>query len=63
MSGTRLDGVDAVLADFSTGVPRLSGSIYQPYSAALRTIENIPGNAPEVTGVKGPRIIGAIYPP
>ncbi len=36
MSGTSLDGVDAVLADTSTGVPRLLGSHYQAYPTALR---------------------------
>ena len=36
MSGTSLDGVDAVLADFSAAVPKLLGSHYQPYSDALR---------------------------
>lgn len=36
MSGTSLDGVDAVLADFSAGIPRLIGSHYRPYSDDLR---------------------------
>jgi anhydro-N-acetylmuramic acid kinase len=38
MSGTSLDGVDAVLADFGTGAPqpRLIASAYAPYDDALR---------------------------
>lgn len=36
MSGTSLDGIDAVLADFSSSFPSLSGSFYLPYSAELR---------------------------
>ncbi len=29
---------------------------------AWRAIEGIPGNVPEVTGARGPRVLGAIYP-
>ena len=29
---------------------------------AWRTLNNEPGNLPEVTGSRGPRILGAIYP-
>lgn len=29
---------------------------------ARETLENRPGNLPEVTGAKGPRVLGAIYP-
>jgi anhydro-N-acetylmuramic acid kinase len=29
---------------------------------AYRTIHRLPGNLPEVTGARGPRILGAIYP-
>ena len=36
MSGTSLDGVDAVLADFGQSPWRLRHHVYQPYSAALR---------------------------
>jgi len=36
MSGTSLDGVDAVLAEFSDGVPRMVGSHYCPYPDLLR---------------------------
>ena len=28
---------------------------------AWRAIEALPGNVPEVTGAKGPRILGAVY--
>ena len=36
MSGTSLDGVDAVLADFSGERPRVLGAIYSPFTPALR---------------------------
>ena len=36
MSGTSLDGIDAVLADCSGTAPRLLGSHFQPYSTSLR---------------------------
>lgn len=29
---------------------------------AKRTLDNLPGNLPEVTGARGPRILGGIYP-
>jgi len=29
---------------------------------AWRTLHGLPGNLPEVTGAKGPRLLGAIYP-
>ena len=29
---------------------------------ALRTLENQPGNLPAVTGARGPRVLGAVYP-
>lgn len=29
---------------------------------AFRTLHHLPGNLPEVTGAKGPRILGAVYP-
>jgi anhydro-N-acetylmuramic acid kinase len=29
---------------------------------AYRTLRGLPGNLPEVTGARGPRILGAIYP-
>ncbi len=36
MSGTSLDGVDAVIADFSTSEPRLLGSFFLAYPGVLR---------------------------
>ncbi|WP_072766520.1 anhydro-N-acetylmuramic acid kinase [Nitrosospira sp. Nsp11] len=36
MSGTSLDGIDAVLADLSPSPPLLSHTFYLPYDAALR---------------------------
>ena len=36
MSGTSLDGVDAVLADFSSQPPVVRASAHQPFSGALR---------------------------
>lgn len=36
MSGTSLDGVDAVLLDFSSGKPKLIASHYQTYSQSLK---------------------------
>ncbi|MEK6246199.1 MAG: anhydro-N-acetylmuramic acid kinase [Pseudomonadota bacterium] len=36
MSGTSLDGVDAVLADFDASKPRLIGDAYLPFDAGLR---------------------------
>ena len=36
MSGTSLDGVDAVLADFDAGKPRLIGHAHLAFDAALR---------------------------
>ena len=36
MSGTSLDGVDAVLADFSGRPPRIRASAHQPFPAELR---------------------------
>ena len=29
---------------------------------AQRTLENLPGNLPSVTGARGPRVLGAVYP-
>ena len=29
---------------------------------ARRTLMGLPGNVPEVTGARGPRVLGAIYP-
>jgi anhydro-N-acetylmuramic acid kinase len=37
MSGTSLDGIDAVLADLSPSPPLLSHAFYLPYDAALRS--------------------------
>jgi len=37
MSGTSLDGVDAVLADFSASAPRILATRYEPYPDELRT--------------------------
>ena len=36
MSGTSLDGVDAVLADFSSSRARVRGAVYRAFSPALR---------------------------
>ena len=36
MSGTSLDGVDAVLADFDAGRPRMIGVAHLPFDAALQ---------------------------
>ena len=36
MSGTSLDGIDAVLVDFSSGEPDLLATHYRPYQAELR---------------------------
>lgn len=36
MSGTSLDGVDAVVAEFTSGPPRLRGRAHLPYPDALR---------------------------
>ena len=38
MSGTSLDGIDAVLADFSSQPPSLLNTFYQPYSDNLRKL-------------------------
>ncbi len=37
MSGTSLDGIDAVLADFSSSPPSLPHTFYLPYNADLRS--------------------------
>ncbi|MBU0621325.1 MAG: anhydro-N-acetylmuramic acid kinase [Gammaproteobacteria bacterium] len=48
MSGTSLDGVDAVLADLSQATPRLLASHYQPYpeplKEALLALHQVSGN-------------------
>ena len=36
MSGTSVDGVDAVLADFSSGRPKVLAHVYRPFDADLR---------------------------
>ena len=36
MSGTSLDGIDAVLADFGRAQPRTLGHVHQPFEPALR---------------------------
>lgn len=37
MSGTSLDGVDAVLADFAQPMPALLGHVHRPFDTALRS--------------------------
>ena len=47
MSGTSLDGIDAVLVDISDKAPRLLGQSHRPFDAALRAalLElNVPGH-------------------
>ncbi|WP_232056725.1 MULTISPECIES: anhydro-N-acetylmuramic acid kinase [Methylomonas] len=36
ISGTSIDGVDAGLVDFSSGIPRLLASFYQPFTVQLQ---------------------------
>jgi anhydro-N-acetylmuramic acid kinase len=36
MSGTSLDGIDAVLADFGAGKARVAGHLHQPFTVELR---------------------------
>jgi anhydro-N-acetylmuramic acid kinase len=36
MSGTSLDGIDAVLAELGADMPRVAGSYHQPFDPALR---------------------------
>jgi len=38
MSGTSLDGVDAVLADLAGPAPRILASAHRPFDAALREV-------------------------
>lgn len=47
MSGTSLDGVDAVLAEFGTGMPRVVAHLHLPFTPALKAelmALNHPGN-------------------
>jgi anhydro-N-acetylmuramic acid kinase len=37
MSGTSLDGVDAIIAELGAGKPRLLGHLHQPFTPALKT--------------------------
>ena len=37
MSGTSLDGIDGVVADFASGAPRLLAHAHQPFTPTLRT--------------------------
>ena len=37
MSGTSLDGIDGVVADFAPGAPRLLAHAHQPFTPTLRT--------------------------
>ena len=42
MSGTSLDGVDAVLADLSTDTPRVVAHAHRPFSHDLRDDDPLP---------------------
>jgi anhydro-N-acetylmuramic acid kinase len=57
MSGTSLDGVDAVLADFSGAKPRVLASAHEPFDAALRA-ELLALNAPGVDEIDRAALAG-----
>lgn len=51
MSGTSMDGIDAVLADFSGGVCRLLATAQHPYPPALRARLLAAAAAPDAAGL------------
>jgi anhydro-N-acetylmuramic acid kinase len=57
MSGTSLDGVDAVLADFSGAKPRIVASSHEPFEPALRA-ELLALTAPGVNEIERAALAG-----
>jgi len=57
MSGTSLDGVDAVLADLSGAQPRILASAHEPFDAALRA-ELLALNTPGVDEIERAALAG-----
>lgn len=57
MSGTSLDGVDAVLADFAGAQPRVVASSHEPFDAALRA-ELLALTAPGVNEIERAALAG-----
>ncbi len=57
MSGTSLDGVDAALADFAGGRPRLLASAYEPFEPQLRR-ELLALNAPGADEIERAALAG-----
>ena len=57
MSGTSLDGVDAVLADLSGARPRILASAHEPFDAALRA-ELLALNSPGVDEIERAALAG-----
>jgi anhydro-N-acetylmuramic acid kinase len=57
MSGTSLDGVDAVLADLSGAQPRILASAHEPFDAALRA-ELLALNTPGVDEIERGALAG-----
>ena len=64
MSGTSLDGVDAVLADLEGAVPRLLASAHRPLEAALRAellALNAPGNDELARAARCANALASLY--